>query len=312
MVACIQIMFTTCNHKRPTMFQNDQSINQTVWLDFPNNITVSIKREDLLHPEISGNKFRKLKYNIAKAQEQGYSQLLTFGGAYSNHIAATAAAGRIFGIKTIGIIRGDELSQTYQNNPTLAKAEQDGMVFQFISRQAYRRKTCPDFLQALQQEFGHVYIVPEGGTNAEAIQGTAEILTETDQNFDYIAVAVGTGGTIAGIINSANPDQMVLGFPALKGEFLGAQIRQWTHQPNWTLIHDYHFGGYAKYNDNLLSFIASFQDKTGIALDPIYTGKMVYGICDLIDKNHFPAGSKILLIHTGGLQGWNDTITTKS
>ncbi|MDR2223450.1 MAG: pyridoxal-phosphate dependent enzyme [Flavobacteriaceae bacterium] len=290
------------------MFELENVYNQKVLLEFPQGITVSIKREDLLHPEVSGNKFRKLKYNIQKAMELGYTQLLTFGGAYSNHIAATAAAGRIMGIKTIGVIRGDELVDKYKDNPTLVKAEQDGMQFKFVSRTAYREKSSVAFLQELEEEFGSVYIVPEGGTNAEAIKGTAEILKEEDQVFDYISVAVGTGGTIAGIINSSGSNQKILGFPALKGDFLSEEINNFAHNSNWELIHDYHFGGYAKYNEQLLFFISSFKEKTGILLDPIYTGKMVYGIFDLINKGYFPPDSKILMIHTGGLQGWNESI----
>lgn len=290
------------------MFELENVYNQKVLLEFPQGITVSIKREDLLHPEVSGNKFRKLKYNIQKAMELGYTQLLTFGGAYSNHIAATAAAGRIMGIKTIGVIRGDELVDKYKDNPTLVKAEQDGMQFKFVSRTAYREKSSVAFLQELEEEFGSVYIVPEGGTNAEAIKGTEEILKEEDQVFDYITVAVGTGGTITGIINSSGSNQKILGFPALKGDFLSEEINNFAHNSNWELIHDYHFGGYAKYNEQLLFFISSFKEKTGILLDPIYTGKMVYGIFDLINKGYFPPDSKILMIHTGGLQGWNESI----
>ncbi|MDR0230188.1 MAG: pyridoxal-phosphate dependent enzyme [Flavobacteriaceae bacterium] len=293
------------------MFEKENVYNEPVLLNFPNGITVSIKREDLLHPEVSGNKFRKLKYNIITARELGYQTLLTFGGAFSNHIAATAAAGRIAGMETVGVIRGEELEDKYQDNPTLFKAQKDGMRFKFVSRSAYREKTSEVFLKELENEFGRVFIVPEGGTNKEAIRGTEEILKPEDQAFDYIAVAVGTGGTIAGLINSAGKHQKILGFPALKGSFLSEEIDKFATNSNWDLIHDYHFGGYAKYNNELLSFIFSFKEKTGILLDPVYTGKMVFGICDLIEKGYFPNNSKILLIHTGGLQGWNESIKIK-
>lgn len=293
------------------MFEQENVFNQELKLDLPNQISIHVKREDLLHPEVSGNKFRKLKYNIAKAKALGYTRVLTFGGAYSNHIAATAAVGRILGIPTIGVIRGEELVHVYKQNPTLAKAEEDGMRFKFVTRTAYREKSNAEFLADLQQEFDGTYIVPEGGTNDEAILGTMEILKEDDKSFTHICVAVGTGGTIAGIINSSTVDQTILGFPALKGSFLSDDINKFVTKSNWKLIHDYHFGGYAKYNAELISFIQKIEEKTDVLFDPIYTGKMMYGVLDLISKGHFPAGSKILVIHTGGLQGWNDVIRKK-
>lgn len=293
------------------MFDNEYVFNQKVEIDFPGNITLYIKREDLLHAEVSGNKFRKLKYNILKAQQQGCGNLLTFGGAYSNHIAATAAVGRIFGIKTIGIIRGDELADKYRENPTLYKAEQDGMVFEFLSREQYRHKTDVEFINGLKQKYGSFYLIPEGGTNEEAIKGAEEILKEEDAEFDVVCTAVGTGGTIAGIINRSFENQYVLGFPALKGSFLLEDIRKFVSKTNWDLILDYHFGGYAKYNGELLHFIKTFEEQTQIRLDPVYTGKMLYGIIDLISKGFFKKGNKILAVHTGGLQGWNDSIKLK-
>lgn len=293
------------------MFEQENVFNQEMKLDLPNHISIHVKREDLLHPEVSGNKFRKLKYNIAKAKALGCTQVLTFGGAYSNHIAATAAAGRILSIPTVGVIRGEELIHVYKQNPTLAKAEQDGMQFKFVTRTAYREKSNAEFLATLQQEFDNTYIVPEGGTNDEAVLGTMEILKEYDKRFTHICVAVGTGGTIAGIINSSTVDQTILGFPALKGSFLSDDIDKFAIKSNWKLIHDYHFGGYAKSNDELISLIQKIEVETGILFDPIYTGKMMYGVLDLISKGYFPAESKILVIHTGGLQGWNDVILKK-
>lgn len=293
------------------MFDHEYVFNQRVEIDFSGNITLYIKREDLLHAEVSGNKFRKLKYNILKAKQQGCDTLLTFGGAYSNHIAATAAVGRIFGIKTIGVIRGDELADKYRENQTLYKAEQDGMVFEFLSREQYRHKTDVEFINGLKQKYGSFYLIPEGGTNGEAIKGAEEILKEEDAEFDVVCTAVGTGGTIAGIINRSFENQYVLGFPALKGSFLLEDIRKFVSKTNWDLILDYHFGGYAKYNEELLHFIKTFEEQTQIRLDPVYTGKMLYGIIDLISKGFFKKGTKILAIHTGGLQGWNDSIKLK-
>lgn len=262
---------------------------------------VYIKPDYLLHPHISGNKYRKLKYNILEAQEQQHHTLLTFGGAYSNHIAAVAAAGKKFGFKTIGVIRGDELSEV--SNPTLDYAKRCNMHLHFVNRDTYRQKADAGFLNTLSSQFGDFYLIPEGGTNALAVKGCEEILTESDAYFDFICCAVGTGGTISGLINSSLPHQKVLGFPALKGDFLQEEISKFAHKSHWELITGYHFGGYAKINTELISFINKFKNDYNIPLDPVYTGKMMYGVFDLIAKGFFPEGSKILAIHTGGLQG---------
>ncbi|UJH66431.1 1-aminocyclopropane-1-carboxylate deaminase/D-cysteine desulfhydrase [Allomuricauda sp. SCSIO 65647] len=266
-------------------------------------ITLFIKREDELHPHISGNKFRKLKYNLIRAKEEGHSTLLTFGGAFSNHILATACAGNENAFDTIGIIRGEELRKNWKDNPTLQLAAAFGMRFHFVSRDEYRQKTSSVFLEALQAEFGDFYLLPEGGTNTLAIKGCEEILTENDADFDIICCAVGTGGTLTGLINSASREQAVWGYPALKGDFLKEDIRTFAINDNWRLITSYHFGGYAKINCELIDFINDFKNRTGIALDPVYTGKMLYGIFDQAKKGFFSEGSRILAIHTGGLQG---------
>lgn len=268
-----------------------------------NGITVAIRREDLIHPFVSGNKFRKLKYNLLQAKAENQITLLTFGGAFSNHIAAVAFAGKEHNFKTIGIIRGDELRDKIQENPTLKFAQENGMQFEFVSRSDYSNKENPEFIDQLKQKFGSFYLIPEGGTNALAIKGCEEILTQEDSQFDYICCAVGTGGTISGLINSALPHQKVLGFPALKGNFLQEEICKFAKTDNWQLVTDYHFGGYGKVNLELINFINNFSESNKIPLDPVYTSKMAFGILDLIDKNYFPANSKILMIHTGGLQG---------
>jgi len=270
---------------------------------FPNYISVQIKREDLLHPFISGNKFRKLKYNLLQAKAENYDTILTFGGAFSNHIAAVAYAGCENGIKTIGIIRGDELFDKIDENPTLKFAQSCGMIFKFVSRDDYRLKNENSFLENLKEQFGSFYLIPEGGTNDLAVKGCEEILTKDDAEFDYICCAVGTGGTISGIINSLLPHQKVLGFPALKGDFLKDEIRNFVQNVNWELISDYHFGGYAKVNEELILFMNQFYFENQIVLDPVYTAKMVFGVTDMIKNNYFAANSKILIIHTGGLQG---------
>ena len=278
-------------------------MNQKVLTSFPNAISVQIKREDLIHPFVSGNKFRKLKYNLLQAKTENHDTLLTFGGAFSNHIAAVAFAGKEKGFKTIGIIRGDELEGKVDENPTLSFAQNCGMQLEFISREEYRLKSEVSFIENLKQKFGSFYLIPEGGTNDLAIKGCQEILTPEDADFDYICCSIGTGGTISGIINSVLPHQKVLGFPALKGDFLKEEICNFVQNENWELLTDYHFGGYGKVNEALIQFINQFYTENQIPLDPIYTGKMVFGVIDLIQKNYFPAESKILLIHTGGIQG---------
>jgi 1-aminocyclopropane-1-carboxylate deaminase len=257
----------------------------------------------LTHPFVSGNKLRKLKYNLLQAKKENQTTLLTFGGAYSNHIAALAYAGKEQGFHTIGVIRGEELIDKITENPTLLFAQNCGMQLEFVSREAYRLKTEDSFIETLRQNYGAFYLVPEGGTNALAIKGCEEILTDKDAIFDYICCAVGTGGTISGVINSILPHQKVLGFPALKGDFLKDEIRNFAQQEHWELMTDYHFGGYGKVNSELIAFINTFFAKTQIPLDPIYTGKMVFGVIDLIERNYFPENSKILLLHTGGIQG---------
>lgn len=266
-------------------------------------LTLCIKREDLIHPFISGNKYRKLKYNLLQAKQEKQTTLLTFGGAYSNHIAAVASAGKEYGFKTIGIIRGEELEVKVSENPTLQLAQDFGMELEFISREAYREKETPQFLEKLRTKWGSFYLLPEGGTNELAVKGCQEILTEEDAVFDFIGCAVGTGGTISGIINSTKQHQKVLGFPALRGDFLNEEIRKFATNNRWELINGYDFGGYGKVTPALIDFINKQFLQSKVPFDPIYTGKMLFGVIDLIQKNYFPQGSKILLIHTGGIQG---------
>ncbi|UAB75931.1 1-aminocyclopropane-1-carboxylate deaminase/D-cysteine desulfhydrase [Mesoflavibacter sp. SCSIO 43206] len=282
---------------------NFLSDNQHVWLDDKKDIELSIKREDLIHPFVSGNKYRKLKYNVLQARKENKTTLLTFGGAFSNHIAAVASAGKAEGFNTIGFIRGEELKDKVNTNPTLSFAKSCGMTLKFISRKDYRDKSNPNFISNLKDRFGDFYLIPEGGTNNLAIKGCQEILNEKDSKFDYICCAVGTGGTVSGIINASKSNQKVLGFSSLKGDFLNKDISKFARSTNWELITDYHFGGYGKINDSLITFINKFKAETEIPLDPIYTGKMMFGIFDLIQKGYFKANSKILAIHTGGLQG---------
>ncbi len=269
-----------------------------------------LKREDLIHPTISGNKWRKLKYNLEQASAKKHATLLTFGGAFSNHIYAVAAAGKVFGFQTIGIIRGERRSPL---NPTLQFALDQGMQLEFVTRSAYRQKNHPTYLKSLQEKWGNFYPIPEGGTNAFALPGCAEIAIEINQQLsltpDYICTSCGTGGTMAGIIQGAKTPSKILGFAALKGNFLTKEvasllgINEIDPTVNWAINNDYHFGGYAKFNVTLIDFINQFKQQHQIPLDPLYTGKMMYGIFELIEQEYFPSGSTIVGIHTGGLQG---------
>ena len=272
-------------------------------------VELFIKREDLTDQYISGNKYRKLKYNLIYARENNYKTLLTFGGAYSNHIHAVAYAGHKFGFKTIGVIRGDEI---HPLNPTLKDASAFGMIFKYISRTEYRNKYDINVIKELEKQFGEFYLIPEGGSNAFAVKGCTEILYEDEKTFDHICCACGTGGTIAGLISSLKGSKRVWGFPVLKnGGFLKSDISRLIYDynssvyDNWKLILDYHFGGYAKHTAELIYFINKFKKLHQIQLDPIYTGKLLFGIYDKISAGFFNPKDRILAIHTGGLQGIN-------
>ena len=270
-------------------------------------------RDDLANPDLPGNKARKLKYNLAAARQQGHHTLLTFGGAYSNHIAAVATAGRLFGYKTIGLIRGDEPKVGAPLNPTLSQAAADGMALHYLDRTAYRHRAEPAFIAEQLARFGPAYVLPEGGTNALALPGCAELVAEIRQHvaFDALAVAVGTGGTLAGLLVGLAGQQHAVGVAALKnGSFLRDEVDALTRQAvgnvfaNYALQTDYHCGGYAKYSAELLAFIEQFQTRHGVLLDPIYTGKLLLGVLEMIGQGYFRRGSTVVAIHTGGLQAW--------
>lgn len=268
-------------------------------------ITLYIKRDDLLHPQFGGNKWRKLKYNLVHARNNNYHTLLTFGGAWSNHIYATAAAGKAFGFKTIGIIRGEEHNPL---NDTLAFAKDCGMQLHYVDRAQYRQKNEAQYLNQLKQQFGHVYILPEGGSNALALKGCKEIIAEIAIPFDIICCASGTGATLAGLISALRPDQSAIGFSALKGDnFLADEVTSFlqnkTSGADWRIENRFHFGGYAKINAELIHFMKNFKADYDITLDAVYTGKMFYGLFELIKIGAFDRGSTIIAVHSGGLQG---------
>ena len=269
-------------------------------------VQLSVLRLDQVHPTIAGNKWYKLKYNLRRAEEEELATLLTVGGAYSNHLHATAAAGKAYGFRTIGIVRGEAHRPL---NPTLQCCHEQGMELHYVSREQFRQRSETSFRQALLHQFGRHYFLPEGGTNTLAVRGCTEIVPPSPE-FDYVASSVGTGGTLAGVIASTAGRAWVLGFPALKGgDFLKSTIDQLTQQydgqryEHYQLVHDYHFGGYARVKPELIDFINTFYQTTGIPLEPIYTGKLLYGLYDKVKTGYFPKGSRVLVIHSGGLQG---------
>lgn len=266
------------------------------------NIQLFLKREDLIHPQISGNKFWKLFYNINSYLEKNPANpfIITFGGAFSNHIAAVAALGKEFQLKTLGIIRGEELHHKWQQNPTLQRAHDNGMDFRFVTREVYKDKDT--LTQILEREFPNALIIPEGGTNKNAVEGIQFMLNFETKSFDYLCTAVGTGGTIAGISKFAEENQKVLGFKVVDDDSLYNKVLQLSARSNFELMEG-HEGKYGKITDENIRFINNFKQKFGIQLDPIYTGKMMKKIFEMIEEDYFPEGSKILAFHTGGLQG---------
>ncbi|WP_411726899.1 1-aminocyclopropane-1-carboxylate deaminase/D-cysteine desulfhydrase [Methyloglobulus sp.] len=267
------------------------------------DINLWIKRDDLLHPVISGNKWRKLKYSLDEALSLGTDTIISMGGAYSNHLHALAYVGRILGLNTIGIIRGE---RPVPLTPTLLDMENWGMELRFVSRPDYRHYRNYKHWQDLPGLKPHQYWLPEGGATSLALKGIAELVDEIDIPYDTLCVTCGTGATLAGLINAVSGKISVLGFAALKNAgFLQSDVQSLLSGEfhNWEIFQDYHFGGFAKLNPTLVSFMAAFEQKTLIPLEPVYTGKMLYGLYDLIAKGYFKPGQRIVAVHTGGLQG---------
>jgi 1-aminocyclopropane-1-carboxylate deaminase len=267
-----------------------------------NGCKIWIRREDEFGEGIKGNKYRKLKYNILKAKTNNSKGIITFGGAFSNHLFATALAGKINGIKTFGIVRGDEWSYKVKENPTLTNCIDNGMKLLYVSRKIYKQKSSSEFWSLIDFSPKDLYIIPEGGTNELAIRGTSEMLQEEDGIYDSLCCPVGTGGTIAGLIKSSNSNQKVIGYSSLNNQELKNEVNNLVKDNNWDLIDNYTFGGYAKTKPELISFINNFKEKYSIQLDPIYSGKMLFGIFDKIKRGKWIWGKNILAFHTGGLQ----------
>lgn len=259
-------------------------------------VRVLLKRDDLIHPEIPGNKWRKLKYNVAAAHDVG--TLLTFGGAYSNHIRATAAVGYYGGFDTIGVIRGEEHLPL---NPSLAYAVQRGMRLTYLDRTSYRAKTTAAVIDGLHREFGDFYLLPEGGSNAAAVRGCAELPAEITEPFDVLFTAVGTGGTLAGVAAGLHPGQAAVGVPVLRApledDIAALQRSAYGERVGtWHLEGGYHFGGYAKHTPELDAFINDFESRHDLRLDWVYEAKMMYALFDLVRRGCFPAGTTIVAL----------------
>ena len=264
---------------------------------------ITIKREDEIDKWISGNKFRKLKYIFLDLNKKKVNKLLSFGGAYSNHLVALAKAGNLYDVKTIGIIRGKEWKNKYLLNPTLSFCKENNMDLYFVSREEYRLYEQGITSKKIINSNSDIKIIGEGGKCIEAIKGCQEILTSYDKNFDTVCVSVGTGCTLSGVIESSNSNQFVLGFLSLNHKKMKKEILKYTSRINWNIIDNYIFKGYAKVNQELINFINDFYKKYKIPLDPIYNSKMVFGIFDMIKKNKWNWGKNILVINSGGLQG---------
>ncbi|MDL1913634.1 MAG: pyridoxal-phosphate dependent enzyme [Bergeyella sp.] len=264
-------------------------------------VRMFIKREDLVHPDISGNKFWKLFYPVKNYLEKKVESplFITFGGAFSNHIAATAVLGKLYGIPSLGIIRGEELATVWEDNPTLSLAKKNGMRLVFVSRRVYTNKS--DLMQVLEKKYPQALILPEGGSSASAVKGMQHMLGDKTQGYDYLCTAVGTGGTLSGLSLYAEKNQKVVGYCVTKDRVI-ERIESFTHRRNYALV-EASQGGYGKVSDALVDFINHFFYEYKVILDPLYTGKMMMKIFQMIDKRMFPLGSKILVFHTGGVQG---------
>lgn len=274
-------------------------------------VRLALKRDDLIHPELSGNKYRKLLPNLTAALAAGHSTLLTFGGAYSNHLRATAAAGRLLGLRTIGVVRGDELADR-PLNPSLARAAADGMRLEFLDRATYRRKAEPEVLVALTERYGPAHVLPEGGSNALAAVGAAELGRELDGAADVVAVAVGTGGTLAGLAAGLERAEAI-GFPVLRdGGFLADEVLRLQREAfggrrgRWRLDDRFHHGGYARTAPELDAFAADFAVRHGLRPERVYVAKMLHGVLTLAEEGAFPQGTRVAAVITGADGGSAD------
>jgi 1-aminocyclopropane-1-carboxylate deaminase len=267
-------------------------------------VRLLLKREDLVHPLLPGNKYRKLRPNLVAAVAAGHTALLTFGGAYSNHLRATAAAGRLLGLRTVGVVRGEELAGR-PLNPSLAAAAADGMLLHFADRATYRRKAEPEVLAALLDRFGPAYVVPEGGSNAAAVRGCVDVGREIGDAADVVAVACGTGGTLAGLAAGLAPGAEAVGIAVLRGGFLPGEVLRLQQEAfggrrgRWRVADGFHHGGFARGTPELAAFAAEFAARHGLDPEPVYVAKMLYGVYALAAGGAFAPGTRVAAVVTG-------------
>jgi len=284
---------------------------QQLHIENDNNLNIYVKRDDLIHHDISGNKFRKLKYNLIHAFENGYKELIAFGGAFSNLLYTLSVISYEMNIPTTLYIRGDGYDP---QNPTLNFIKNKGVKMVFMSRKEFKKIRTKEFLEDLKKQKPESYIIPEGGSNNLAVPGSAEIVDEIISQLgsapDYLVMDLGTGGTFAGALANIPETTQLIGISAIKGVDWNKTLldifegeSRFVNKTNWKILDDYHFGGFAKYNNELIDFINSYKSKSGIPLDPIYTGKLVYAVEDLIKKKYFKKNSTVVWVHGGGLQG---------
>lgn len=296
-------MLVDNNFKVPALDSVDDPLLQE------SNITLRILRLDRIHPHISGNKWYKLKHNLLEAQAQSFQTVLSFGGAYSNHLVALAAASKACALRSIGIVRGEAASPL---NPVLQFAQSQGMVLHFVSRSEYRHKEDPLFIRELEQRFGPFYMIPEGGSNLLGIKGCTEIAAHlrwpTETNSNYVFMACGTAATLTGVVCAASAECEVVGISVLKGQdTLSPQVNAWLHEldktpkAKWTIETGYHHGGYGKTNAELNEFIEGFEERTGVPLEPVYTGKMMWALYHMVESGEIASGAQVIALHTGGL-----------
>ena len=280
-------------------FKLNQQIFSERYLN--NEIEVFIKRLDLIDPFISGNKLFKLKHNVDRALLKKKNMLITFGGAFSNHILATAAYAKKKNIDCLAIVRGEEYSEL---NPLLTLAKEYGMNFCFVSRKEYAKRNDNNYISELIRKYKKAFIVPEGGNNKLGVLGAEEILETQDKSFDYIICPIGTGATLSGIVNSSNRSQKVIGINCINDtKDINKNISQKTNKKNWEIINEFNFGGFAKFDNLLTEYLKKFKLNYMITLDLNYTTKMFFGFEKLIERRYFQRKSKVLLIHTGGIYG---------
>ena len=298
--AAIRALEQQLNIKSPSPTQ----IIKPEWLG-AENYQISLKRDELLHPVISGNKWRKLKYALLEAQQKHVQHIISFGGGFSNHLHALGYCCNRLNIRFTAIVRGDYSSNL---SPMLQDLISWRAELSYVDRLTYQQRDDAEYLASLQQQYPEATIIPEGGSQTLALQGVGEIISELEEEYDYVIAPVGSGGTLAGLINHPQFKAHVVGIAVLKGkgyleDLVNALLPAVQSNENWHINHQYHQGGYAKSNVELDCFCKEFHQQTGVQIEPVYSGKLLFALRDLVQKSGFAMASKILVLHTGGLQG---------